>query len=454
MTLALLLLMLSGDLVAAEQALADGDPARAIELLGDLAAAEDADVRALLVLGNAYNAQREYEAAVEPLLRAIEKSPKDKSVARAAAWACWGASRSGGSFARAYLEDGLRYARLAGDARMVAAILYDLGNYAEALVSYRALPDDAKTRLDDRTRIAHCLAALGKADEARVAYGIVLDEAIRQGDLAGAFRNAFRAKRTGQLLAWLDKRIEADPENVELRLHRGYAREGLGMWRETAEDLRVALRLAPRHADARRRLARALVYYGTREQQPEAVVEAEQHARAALKQDSADTMARDTMRWIAGWAWANRDVEKSFALLTLLHDLDPEARDTALNFCAMARRLGHYKQAERAFLVLLEVDDEDNDVINDFAILKDGMGEEAEAIRLWERALAIAPADLNALENLFTKAWENGDAAGSRKYLALGLVAVSKIDNPGLLGRWIWFRDRLRWAPAGHGVER
>ena len=454
MMVACLLLLLSGDLAAAEKALAAGDPARAIELIGDLADADDADVRALLVLGRAYNAQRDYEAAVEPLLRAIERRPADKTVARDAAWACWGASRTAGSFARAYLEDGLRYARVAGDARMVAAIIYDMGDYADALAAYRGLPDDEQRRLDDRTRIAHCLAALGKEPESRVAYGEALDEAIRVENLDSAFRIAFRAKRTGQLLAWLGKRIDAEPENVELRLYRGYAREGLGMWKETADDLRVALRLAPRHVDARRRLARALVYYGTREQQPEAVAEAERHARAALKDDSTDRIAFDTMRWLAGWAWANRNVEKSYTLLKLLHDIDPEARDTALNFCAMARRLGRYKEAEAAFLVLLEVDEEDNDVINDLAILKDGMGEEAEAIRLWERALAIAPADLNALENLFTKAWENGDAERCRGYLERGLVASAEADNATLHARWIWFRDRLRWAPFGHGGER
>ncbi|MHC4953911.1 MAG: tetratricopeptide repeat protein [Planctomycetota bacterium] len=391
---------------------------------------------------------------MDPLLRALDKTPEDKKLARDAAWACWGASRSGGAFARAYLEDALRIAKRAEDPRMVADLEFDLGNYDRALAGYRALPDDADSRYLIKTRIAYCLAATGKEQQARAAHGEALDEAIRKNDLASAFRSAFAAKQTGKLLAWLDQQLKENPEDANLRLHRGYAREALGMWGEAAEDLRVAVRLAPGHADAQRRLARALVYYGTREQQTAAIDEAEKLARAALKETPRDPMSWETMRWLAGWAWANRDVPRSLALLEVLHDIDPEDRDIGLNYCAMARRLGRYKDAEAAFLVLLEVDDEDKDVINDYAILKDGMGDEAAAIKLWRRVLELAPKDPNALENLFTKAWERGDAARSKELLARGLAVARAGDNPGLVRRWNWFRDRLRWAPSGHRSER
>jgi len=458
MTALVILFCLSGDLAAAGKALEDGKPKQALELLGDLADEADADPTALLIAGKALIALRQYEGAVDPLLRAVDKLPKDKEVSRLAAWACWGAARSGGSFARAYLEDALRYARMAKADRMIADLQFELGNYQQAHDGYAALSDEPADEPADepdsryfvRTRIAQCLAALGKEPEARAAYGQALDAAIAANDLSAAFRASFAAKQTGKLLAWLGKRIEKEPEDVMLRLHRGYAREGLGMWKEAAEDLRVAYRLAPRHVDARRRLARCLMQYGTRDQQSEAVDEAEKLARAALKEDSRDTISWETLRWLAGWAWANRDVPRSLTLLQVLHDIDPEARDVALNYCAMARRLGKYAEADAAFRRLLEVDDEDNDVINDYAILKDGMGDEAGAIRLWERALKIASNDLNALENLFTKAWERGDTDGARAYLARGLELSAAGSNPGLKRRWIWFRDRLRWAPQGH----
>jgi len=410
-------LCLSGDLAAAEEALEQGQPDRALELLGDLAEGDSAGLKALIVSGKALIELREYEAAVDPLLRAVEKAPEDKQAARLAAWACWGAARGGGSFARAYLEDAIRYARRADARRMIADLLFELGSYEAALKDYRALPTEEVGRYAVRTRIAQCLAALGKEAEARAAYGEALDVAIAAHDLNSAFRSAFAAKQVGKLLAWMGEQLQEKPDDLMLRLHRGYAREGLGMWKEAAEDLRIACRLEPRHTDARRRLARCLMNYGTREQQTEAIDEAEKLARAALKADPRDAISWETVRWLAGWAWANRDVPRSLSLLEVLHGIDPEARDVALNYCAMARRLGRYKEAEAAFRKL-------------------------------------APNDLNALENLYTKAWERGDAERARGYLSRGLELAEAGSNPGLARRWRWFRNRSRWAPTGHRRER
>ncbi|MHC4956230.1 MAG: multiheme c-type cytochrome, partial [Planctomycetota bacterium] len=83
----LLLLLVSGDLAGAEKALAAGQAEKAIALVGDLADADDADVRALLVLGRAHLLLLDYESAVDPLLRALDKTPEDKKLARDAAWA-------------------------------------------------------------------------------------------------------------------------------------------------------------------------------------------------------------------------------------------------------------------------------------------------------------------------------------------------------------------------------
>ena len=73
---------------------------------------------------------------------------------------------------------------------------------------------------------------------------------------------------------------------------------------------------------------------------------------------------------------------------------------------------------------------------------------------MWERVLEIAPDDLNALENLFTKAWERGDEVRMAEYLARGLELSAAGPNAGLARRWAWFRNRLRWVPTGHGAER
>ena len=68
--------------------------------------------------------------------------------------------------------------------------------------------------------------------------------------------------------------------------------------------------------------------------------------------------------------------------------------------------------------------------------------------------VGIDPGNMNALENLFTKAWERGDSKAAKTHLEHGLAGAEKADNPGLLRRWRWFRDRLAWAPTGFGVQR
>ena len=61
---------------------------------------------------------------------------------------------------------------------------------------------------------------------------------------------------------------------------------------------------------------------------------------------------------------------------------------------------------------------------------------------------------MNALENLFTKAWERGDRKAAARYLERGIAESQKSDAEGLRRRWRWFRDRLSWAPSGFGAER
>ena len=58
-------------------------------------------------------------------------------------------------------------------------------------------------------------------------------------------------------------------------------------------------------------------------------------------------------------------------------------------------------------------------------------------------------AHLNALENLFTDAWERGDSVAARDYARRGLAAARAAG--GVVDRWLWFEDRLLWAPSGFG---
>ena len=89
--------------------------------------------------------------------------------------------------------------------------------------------------------------------------------------------------------------------------------------------------------------------------------------------------------------------------------------------------------------------------MNDLGIVLDGRGDRAGAVKLWEAVLEEDPEDKNALENLFTDAWERGDEEAVEEYLRRGTEMAKRLGNPNLEARWRWFRDRTTWVPAGHG---
>jgi Flp pilus assembly protein TadD len=98
---------------------------------------------------------------------------------------------------------------------------------------------------------------------------------------------------------------------------------------------------------------------------------------------------------------------------------------------------------------MLEVSPDDPTALTDYGILLDGLGDRAGARASWEKVLAAEPSNLDALENLFTDAWERGDTVAAREYARRGLEAARAANGPE--GRWQWFADRLLWAPRGLG---
>ena len=442
----MLLLAAPADLDAAEKALADGRAREALELLGDLADRDDADVRAWIVQGRAYLALQGYTAAVEPLLRASDARPDDRALARDAAWACWGSAQ--GAYARAYLEDAIRMAVRSGDLLLLADLHVDAGNLAEAVDAYGKAEVPESETLRVRMRVAECLRALGR-DGATEAFAEALEEALRRGDLASAYKAAFAAERAGRFMAWLDEKLAATPDDLDLRLYRAYARAASLLYAEAAADLRVVLGKRPDFLAAKDQLSAVLIAEGQRRQKADLVDEGERIGREVLEAEPTNQSAWQRMSWLAGTYWTDGRVQRSYDLLKFLHGLDPEDVNTGLNFGAMARRLGHYEEARTAYEGLLEGAPGDPDVLNDLAILVDGMGERARAVELWEMVLSEDPYNLNALENLYTHAWERGDAVALETLLARGLDAATRRDGP--VARWHWFRDRLLWAPSGFG---
>ncbi len=445
--LLLMLLLPPGDLKAAEEALAAGKAEEALALLGDLVRTESVSTGVLVVQGRALLRLRRYEAAVEPLLAAAAARPDDAALARDAAYACWGSAE--GPFAQAYLDDALRFARRANDALLLADIQHARGDFESALATYRAASPPASERLRVLENIAGCYAGLGRPDEARTAYAEALEEAIARRDLVAAYRTGLAAGRGGRLLQWLDARVADEPENAWLLLYRGYARDALQQDENAAADLRRVAELLPDQRAARGRLAAVLARLGIRRQNEAALLESERVARELLDSDPGDAVAWQALYTLSWYAATNAKVERAYQILRVMIRIDPEDEPTSLNFCAMARRLGHHEEARQVFERLLESDPFSADCLVDFGILEDGLGNRAQAIALWRRALEVRPRDLNALENLFTTAWESGEEGLAREYATRALAIVrGPGGSPGQVARWTWFVDRLSWCPA------
>ena len=94
------------------------------------------------------------------------------------------------------------------------------------------------------------------------------------------------------------------------------------------------------------------------------------------------------------------------------------------------------------------------EVINEAIKQADDLDAKSRVRVTFVDSLPRVPVNRNALENLFTKAWERGDDEAVANYLARGLEEAAKTGDPGLLRRWRWFENRLRWAPHGFGQER
>jgi tetratricopeptide (TPR) repeat protein len=339
-------------------------------------------------------------------------------------------------------------AQAAGDDALLADVLFALGETEGALALYRRVATEPGA-VHAAMRVAECLAALGRAEEARAAYAAALEVALAARDVPAAYRAAFAGEHTGRLLAWLDERVAAEPADLTSRYYRGFARSQLAMYAEAAEDLRAVLARNAGHLEAKNRLSFVLLQGGVRQQDKAMLDEAARLAGEVLDAEPRNREAWDRVSWIAGYWWGNADLERHVALLEDLHRRDPTDVDAALNYAAVARRLGQRAEAEAVYDGLLVASPDDPDVLNDYAIFRDGLGDRDGARALWRRVLEEEPENLNALENLFTDAWERGDAAAIADLGGRGLAAARSRGQA--VDRWLWFLDRLHWAPKGFG---
>lgn len=445
-SLVVVLLLGTGDLDAAERALAAGKAEEALALLGDLADGNDAPGRALKVLGRAHLALTQYESAVDPLLRASDSFPKDTGLARDAATACYLAAVSGGGMsARAYLEDARRLAERAASPLLKGKILLALRDYEGALPHFRKASESSADRLEALAGRADCLRELGREGDAKKAFRDVLEEALEQENLPTAYTSAFNAGAGGRLLQWLDDRITKRPGDQRLRRYRGFARLNLLLYIEAAKDLRSVVEAAPHDIAAKTALASALYRAFVESQREEFFAEAVALSRDVLEREPGHRGSRNNLVWSARQHFDADNLEASAELLRFLHASDPEDIEVSLNLAAILRRLHAYDEATKALRGALEVYPDDPDVLNDLGILVDGRGDRAEAVALWTRVLEEESDNLNALENLYTAAWERGDRKTVDEMIRRGSAAAFAKERSQT--RWRWFRDRRLWAP-------
>ena len=172
-------------------------------------------------------------------------------------------------------------------------------------------------------------------------------------------------------------------------------------------------------------------------------------SRFVLMRESGHRGARNNLVGSARRHFDDDNLDASAALLRFLHASDPEDVEVSLNLAAVLRRLHAYDEAEKALRGALEVYPDDPDVLNDLGILLDGRGDRAAAVALWTRVLEEESDNLNALENLYTAAWERGDGGTVDEMIRRGSAAARAKEQSQ--ARWRWFRDRRLWAPEAFG---
>ncbi len=438
--------LLLGDLAGAEAALSEGKPQQALDKLGEVADLDAANQRTLVVLGMAYYRLGEHVAAVEPLMRASNNAPADQKLARAAALACRGSAR--GKYAAEYIRDARRMAKRAGDRSLQADLAYLARDYEAALAYYRdaPAPNDKTRAMVYARRRAECIRALGIEEDVRAAYIAAVDAALAIPDLRSAYQLAFRGNVAGRLLQWLDTALTKTPDDIELRRYRGYARTAALRYEDAIGDLEFVVARRPKDWDAKDQLCFVLLQDGARRQVDAHFARADKLGREILTADPRHRGAWDRLSWLAGKHWAARKLETAAEILQFLYKIDPEDVTNGLNYGALCRRLDRQKTGEAVYRGLLKLWPNDPDLINDWAIFVDGQGRRAEAVKLWERVLELAPRNLNALENLYTAAWERGDQSTVRALVPRGIDASRRNERAHI--RWLWFRDRTAWAPA------
>ncbi|MEE8104041.1 MAG: tetratricopeptide repeat protein [Planctomycetota bacterium] len=448
--LVLMPLLAAGDPEAAAAAFKKGDPAAAIDLLGDLPEAAGASVDVLKLTGRAYLALGRPMAASDPLLRASDLAPSDKELAALAARASKDAGLAdGGPSARAYLDDAKRLAKRSGQPLPLGEILLLLRDFEPALEQFDLAKKDEASRLAALRGRADCLAGIpGREKDHQTARRELMEAALEEGELKMAYAAAFASDAGGRVLVWLTEKLTEKPDDMRLRRYRGFARARLLLFAEAAEDLRPVVKKAPHDIPAKNMLAYALMQMYAENQDLAALDEAIGIGRDVVTRDPANRTTRDRLSWAANIRFTNGDTAGAAELLGFLHEKAPEDTIVALDLGAMLRRLHRYDEARAAYRRALEEFPDDPDVLNDLAILEDGAGNRAEAVRLWNSVLVEDDENLNALENLCTAAWEAGDTDRLADLVAKGLQVA--IDRKKTVDRWKWFRDRLLWAERGH----
>ncbi len=236
----------------------EGRPSEAVPLLEKATAEAPEFATGTLFLAHLYRKVGEPEKALELYNQILEHNPSSSRATQELAWlyVTRGDFDSAVSLLEASTQRQDNLHLLEGYRKQLAED-WD-GAISEFMKVEPAYPLDTGVLL----QLSFCLSSVGRAEEAlrylEKAYTVSPGDAeIENAARRVRFEHAVRMENQGRWAAALPllERLCLEEENAEYRLHKAYAEQKLGRFREAIEDYRSGLRLDPEASWARINLA-------------------------------------------------------------------------------------------------------------------------------------------------------------------------------------------------------
>jgi tetratricopeptide (TPR) repeat protein len=301
-----------------------------------------------------------------------------------------------------------------------AGVLHRQGQLdaAVALIdrAVKAHPRDAELGLYR----AYLLGKAGRKPDALAALQalrpMVADDAAMRGSLA---KTAWDLGFQAEALALAEEELKRLPDDVTYLQILGAALADRGRWAESLPHMDAAIRLRPEQGANLRNRAYALRKLGRTE---EALADLDEALRIDPLDDAALSMKARTLR-------AAGRKQEAVALYDLLAELEPNA--TTLNNLCWERALTGLElaKAEAECARALKLSPDAAGIWDSYGLVALRTGRLDEAIRRYDRALALSPKMPQALYARGLARLRNGDATGGRADIAASEAILPRVGE-------------------------